>query len=470
MDTVRRMVDTHVNARTSWTVLVLVALAQFMVILDGTVVNVALPTIGDDLGFAAGQLQWVVTAYLLFTGGLMLLGGRLADLAGRRVVFLTGLAIFTGSSLASGLAWSPESLIVARAAQGLGAALLLPSALSIVTTAYDGHQRTVALAIWGALATAGAAVGVLLGGVITSTLGWQWVFFINVPVGVAVFALVPRVVAAGAPGARGALDLAGAVTVMGGLVALVLAIQGAPAHGWTSARTLALGAAAAGLLAAFAAIERSTARPLVPPATWRVQSLVSSASVMLIASGILVGTFFLNTLFLQHVMGASPIETGLAFLPLTLVILLGAHAAQHLLPKVGSRPPIAAGLLLMAAGAYLLSRVTAQADYAADLLPGFVALGVGVGMTLVSVSVAAMADVGHETAGLASGLMTTAHELGAALGVAVLGSIALTGTGIAGGYGDGFLVASAVAAVTAIVTALALPSVRPAPGAAGGIH
>ena len=442
-----------------------------MVILDGTVVNVALPSIGDDLGFASGQLQWVVTAYLLFTGGLMLLGGRLADLVGRRAIFLVGLAIFTAASLASGLAWSPEALIIARAAQGLGAALLLPSALSIVTTTYDGHQRTVALGIWGALATAGAAVGVLLGGVITSALGWEWVFFINVPVGAVVFALVPRVVAA-APGSReqGGLDVAGAATVMGGLISLVLAIQGAADHGWTSARTLGLAAVATILLAAFAAIERRSDHPLVPPATWRIRSLVSSATVMVIATGVLVGTFFLNTLFLQHVMGASPIETGLAFLPLTVVILVGAHAAQHLLPKVGSRVPMAAGLLLMAAGSYLLSRVGASADYAADLLPGFLALGVGVGMTLVSVSVAAMAAVGHHDAGLASGLMTTAHELGAALGVAVLASVAGAASGIASGYGDGFLVAGAVAAVTAVVTAFALPTVRPAPGAAHGMH
>jgi EmrB/QacA subfamily drug resistance transporter len=465
------MVVTAVNPSRPWTILALIAVAQFMVILDVTVVNVALPSIDDALDFATGQLQWVVTAYVLFTGGLMLLGGRLADLAGRRRVFLAGLGIFTAASLASGLSWSPGSLIVARAAQGIGAALLLPSALSILTTSYEGHQRAVALGVWGALGGAGAAAGVLFGGIITSALSWEWVFFINVPVGLAVGLLSPRVVPAD-PGrdSGGVVDLAGAATLMSGLISLLLAIEGAAEHGWTSTRTLALGAAGAGLLAAFAVIERGSTRPLVPPATWRVRSLVSSATVMLTATGILVGAFFLNTLFLQRVLGASPIETGLAFLPLTLVILVGAHGAQHLLPKTGSRPPMAAGLLLMASGAFLLSRVTADAGYAADLLPGFLALGIGAGMTFVSVSVAAMAEVGHHDAGLASGLMTTAHELGAAIGVAVLAAIATAGSGIADGYGDAFLVASAIATVMALVTAIALPSVRPAPGMSQSMH
>jgi EmrB/QacA subfamily drug resistance transporter len=451
-------------------ILALIAVAQFMVILDVTVVNVALPSIGDALDFATGQLQWVVTAYVLFTGGLMLLGGRLADLVGRRRVFLAGLGLFTTASMASGLAWSPGSLIVSRAAQGIGAALLLPSALSIVTTSYEGHQRAVALSVWGALGGAGAAAGVLFGGIITSALSWEWVFFVNVPVGVAVGLLAPRVVPADQRPDGGGLDVAGAGTLMTGLVSLLLSIEGAGDHGWTSLRTLALGAAGAGLLAAFAAVERATTRPLVPPATWRMRSLVSSATVMLTATGILVGAFFLNTLFLQRVLDASPIETGLAFLPLTLVILVGAHAAQHVLPKTGSRPPMAAGLLLMATGAFLLSTVTADAGYAADLLPGFLALGLGVGMTFVSVSVAAMADVGDHDAGLASGLMTTAHELGAAIGVAVLAAIATAGSSIADGYDNAFLVASAAATVMALVTAIALPSVRPAPGVAQPMH
>ena len=456
----------------TWTVLVLIAIAQFMVILDVTVVNVALPSIGDALHFTAGGLQWVITAYVLFTGGLMLLGGRLADLVGRRPVFLGGLGVFTAASLASGLAWSPDALIASRAAQGLGAAMLLPSALSILTTTYSGHQRAVALGVWGALGSAGAAAGVLFGGILTSTLGWQSVFFINVPVGIGVGLLAPRLIPAAArPGReRGQLDVAGAATLMAGLVSLVLAIEGTSEHGWTSTRTLVLAAAAGVLLTGFAAIERTARRPLIPPATWRTGSLISSATVMLAATGILVGAFFLNTLFLQRVLDASPIETGLAFLPLTLVILAGAHLAQHLLPKTGTRAPMAAGLLIAAGGAFLLSRAPADAGYAADLLPGFLALGLGVGMTFVSVSVAAMADVTHEDAGLASGLMTTAHELGAAIGVAVLAAIAGAGPGIADGYGTAFVVAGSVAAVMALITAVALPSVRPAPGMSASMH
>jgi EmrB/QacA subfamily drug resistance transporter len=459
-------------SRRPWTVLAVVAIAQFMVILDVTVVNVALPSIADALGFTAGGLQWVVSAYVLFTGGLMLLGGRLADLAGRRHVFLAGLTVFTGASLASGLAWSPDALIVSRAVQGVGAALLLPSALSIVTTAYDGHQRAIALGVWGAIGSAGAAAGVLFGGVLTSALSWEWVFFINVPVGIVVGLAVPRVIPAAPPSgaARGGLDVAGPVTLMAGLVALVLAIEGTSDHGWTSTRTLGLAATSAALLTAFATIERHGRRPLVPPAIWRTRSLVSSAAVMLGATGILVGAFFANTLFLQRVLGATALETGLAFLPLTLVILAGAHVAQHVLPRLGSRPPMAAGLLLAAAGALWLSGATDDAGYAADLLPGFLALGLGVGMTFVSVSVAAMADIAHDDAGLASGIMTTAHELGAAIGVAIVGAIVAAGSGIADGYGDAFLVAGAVAAVMALVTAVALPSVRPEPGMAASMH
>jgi MFS family permease len=269
---------------------------------------------------------------------------------------------------------------------------------------------------------------------------------------------------------RGPLDIAGAGALMGGLVSLVLAIDGASRSGWTSAATLGLAATAAALLGAFAAIERRAPRPLVPASTWRTRSLVSSAAVMLAATGILVGAFFLNTLLLQHALGASPLETGLAFLPLTLVILAGAHAAQRLVAKAGTRPVMTGGLALAAAGALLLSGAPDDASYLADLLPGFLALGLGIGMTFVSVSIAAMADVGHEDAGLASGLMTTAHELGAALGVAVLAAIVTASDGLGAGYRDAFLVAGIVAAAVAAVTAFAVPSVRPVPGMAHSMH
>ncbi len=458
--------------RRSWATLAVVALAQFMVILDATVVNVALPSIGEALGFAAADLQWVVTAYVLFTGGLMLLGGRATDLVGRRTVFSTGLLVFTGASLASGLAWSPAALVVARAAQGIGAALLVPAALAIVTTTYEGAQRRTALAVWGALGSAGAAAGVLLGGVITTVLGWEWVFFVNVPVGVGVALATARLVP-GAPRQRTGkrLDLRGAVVVMAGLVTLVYALVGAPQHGWGSARTLLLLGLAAALLVAFAAVERAGAAPLVPPSTWRIRPLVASAAIMLGATGILVGAFFLNTLYMQRVLGDSALETGLAFLPLAIVILLAAHIAAQLLEQVGSRVVVLAGAALMAGGALLLAAAPDRASYLQDLLPGLLVLGLGVGLTFVAASVTAMAEVGHEQAGLASGLMTTAHELGAALGVAALSAVALSGSdGFAAGYGDGFLAAAAIAAALAVIALFALPSVRPAPGARVAMH
>jgi EmrB/QacA subfamily drug resistance transporter len=464
--------------RRSWLTLGIVALAQFMVILDVTVVNVALPSIQGSLHLSATQLQWVVTAYVLFTGGLMLFGGRLTDLAGRRLVFRTGLALFTLASLASGLAWSPTTLIVSRAVQGIGAAMLLPSALAIVTTAYEGRQRAAALAVWGALGSAGAAAGVLFGGVLTSALGWESVFFINVPVGLGLLLISAHLLEA--DGSRSLdlrhLDLAGAATLMGGLFSLVLAIEGTSTHGWTSPYSLGLGALATLLLAHFAVIERRATHPLVPPRTWRNGPLTTSAAVMLAASGILVGAFFLNTLYLQHVAGASALETGLAFLPLTLVILVGAHVASSVLAHFGSRWTVVTGLGLAAAGAWFLSGAPSDPGYAADLLPGYLLIGFGLGMTFVSASVAAMAEVRHDEAGLASGLMTTAHELGAALGVAVLGGIATAAgatdsvAGLVDGYGTGLLVAGGVAATVALAAAFAIPSVRPAAGAAHGMH
>jgi EmrB/QacA subfamily drug resistance transporter len=468
----------HSTSPASWVTLALIAVAQFMVILDVTVVNVALPSIGDSLHFQGAGLQWVVTAYVLFTGGLMLFGGRLADLIGRRQVFLTGLGVFTVASLGSGLAGTPEVLIGARALQGIGAAMLLPSALSIITTTYTGGQRTKALAVWGALGSAGAAAGVLFGGVLTDVLGWRSVFFINVPVGIVV-ALAARHVLAATPARRigiRQLDVAGAATLMGGLVALILAINGTGEHGWLSIYTLVMAAAAALLLGRFAGVERRSGQPLVPPAIWKVRSLVSSAAVMLVATGLLVGAFFLNTLYLQHVMNASPLETGLAFLPLTLVILAGAHIASHLLPRTGSRWLVAAGLLGAAAGALLLTMAPVDPSYGTDLLPGYLLLGLGIGITFVATSVAAMADVTHEHAGLASGLMTTAHEVGAAFGVAAMGAIAAGANnsdslaGMVDGYHTAFLVAANVAAVVALIAAVALPSVRPQPGMAHGMH
>jgi EmrB/QacA subfamily drug resistance transporter len=457
--------------RRPWSILVLLSLAQFMVILDITVVNVALPSIGASLGFAAADLQWVVTIYVLFTGGLLLLGGRLADLLGRRRLFLAGLLLFTASSLASGLAWSPAALIASRAAQGLGAAMLSPAALSIITTTYTGSQRTTALAAWGAIGGGGAAAGVIVGGVLTTALSWEWVFFVNVPIGLAAAALAPRIVPAApasVPDRR--LDVPGAVVLVAGLVALVYAVQGTATHGWGSARTLGLLAAGAVLLSAFAAIERAVARPLVPPATWRMWSLVASAAVMVGAMGLLGGTFFLNSLYLQRVLGWSALETGLAFLPLTVAIGLASHAATQLLPVVGSRVLIVVGLVLVSGGAWVLAAAPDEASYATDLLPGFLVLAAGVGLVFASLPVAAMAHVEHDQAGLASGLMFTSHEIGAAIGVAALSAVAAGADGFAVGYGDGFTIAAVGAAVLAILALVAMPAVRPAPGTRVSVH
>jgi EmrB/QacA subfamily drug resistance transporter len=448
--------------RKPWTTLIVLGLAQLMVILDITVVNVALPSIAEDLAFAEGDLQWVITAYVLFTGGLLLLGGRAADLFGRRRVFLTGLAIFTVASLASGLAPSPAALIVARAAQGIGAAMLTPSALSIVTTTYAGDQRTAALAAWSAISSSGAAAGVVLGGILTTGLGWEWVFFINVPVGIAAGIGVLRLVPDAVPAGRGRLpDVVGAVTAVAGLVLLIYAIEGATDHGWGSARTLLLLLASAAILATFVAIERRVREPMLPPRTWRNRSLVSGVGLVLAATALLVAVFFLNTIYLQDVRGWSALETGLAFLPLVLVIGIAANVANSLLPRVGSRNLGALGLLLVGAGGALLALAPDAATYATDVLPGFLILGFGTGLVFPVAAIAAMSEVGEETAGLASGLLTTGHELGAAFGVAAISAIATSAPTFVAGYADGFAAVAVVAALVAIITLVATPTVRP---------
>jgi EmrB/QacA subfamily drug resistance transporter len=457
--------------RKPWTTLILLGLAQFMVTLDITVVNVALPSIGEDLGFAEADLQWVITSYVLFTGGLLMLGGRANDLFGRRRVFLAGLTVFTLASLASGLAPSPEALIGARAAQGIGAAMLTPGALAIVTTTYEGEQRTAALAAWAAIGSAGAAAGVVLGGVLTSGLGWEWVFFINVPVGVLTAIGVLRIVP-DAPGtvAEKRLDLVGALTAIGGLVLLVYGVEGANEHGWGSARTIALVAGGLVVLAGFLALERRVREPVLPPVTWSNRPLVSGVGLILVVTGLLVAVFFLNSIYLQDVLGWSALETGLAFLPLVVVLGLAANVANSAIARVGSRNLAALGLLLVAVGAVLLVLAPDDASYAAEVLPGFVVLGFGVGLVFPAASIAAMSEVGEETAGLASGLLMTGHELGAAFGVAAISAIATAASTFVAGYADGFAVVAGVAIVTAIATMVSVPSVRPGAEHAGGAH
>jgi EmrB/QacA subfamily drug resistance transporter len=464
------------ETRRPWSVLILLSVAQFMVVLDITAVNVALPSIGQDLDISGTDLQQVVTAYVLLTGGLLLLGGRISDVLARRSVFLAGLSLFTLASLLSGLAESGGMLIASRAGQGVGAALLTPSALSIVTSYYAGSQRAKALGAWSAIGSAGAAVGVVMGGTLTSWLSWEWIFLVNVPVGVAAALLAPRILPAAPPAtSERALDLPGALLLVSGLVVLVYAIDGAPEHGWGSSRTLALGALALALLATFARVEAATRRPLVPPAIWRARSLIGSSAVLLGVTGLLVGVFFLNSLYLQRVVGATALETGLGFLPLAIAIGMAAHLASSVMPRAGSRPLVAAGLLLTAAGALALALAPDRAGYAGDILPGLLAIGFGVGLVFPCVAVTAMSRVEPHQAGLAAGLLSTAHEIGAALGVAVLAAVAAIGEqasapSVAAGYQDGFVAVAGIALALAAVALVTVPSVKPAAGAQAMAH
>ena len=449
------------GTRRPWTVLALMLAAQMMVILDVSVVNVALPSIGRALAFDNADYQWVVSAYVLLSGGLLLLGGRLADLIDRRTMFLIGLGLFTAASITSALAVSPLMLIGARAAQGAAAALLTPAALSIVTTTYTGRQRTTALAAWGTLGSMGIAAGVLVGGALTTTFGWQAVFLVNVPIGLIVALLTPHEVPRGTrDGKLRGLDLPGAATAVAGLIALVFAIESTQRNGWTALPTVGAFAAAGALLAAFAGIEARVASPLVPPATWRVRSLISASTVMAVITGAVVGAIFLSSLFLQRALGASAVVTGLEFLPLALAITAGAAVASKLLPRVGTKPLMLVGLAVVAVGAAVLATTGSDPSYVASILPGFVLLGLGTGPLFVTISVAAMSDVRHDQAGLASGVMMTGHEIGAALGVATLTAVAgdlATRTGLMEGFPRAFIAIAVAMVALAVFTALVVP-------------
>lgn len=458
--------------RRSWTVFALMIAAQFMVILDVSVVNVALPSIGRSLHLSPAAFQWAVSAYVLLSGGLLLLGGRVADLINRRGAFLAGVGLFTAASLASGLAQAPLQLILARAAQGAGAALLTPAALSIIMTTYAGRQRQTALAVWGTVGSLGIAAGVLFGGALTSALGWRAVFFINVPIGVAVVIGTLRTVARGEtqPRALRRLDAPGALTLVGGLLALVFGIEATRSAGWTAPRTWVALLVAAVLLTAFARLERRAADPLVPPATWRIRSLVSASAVMAGVTGTVVGAIFLSSVHLQAFLGASPVVAGLEFLPLAAAITAGATVASKLIGRVGPRALVLVGLVVMAAGVLVLAANAQGTSYAAHVLPGFLLTGAGVGPMFVAIAVAAMGDVPADQAGLASGLMMTGHEVGAALGVAALTAVAgdLTSrSGLVDGYAHAFTAAAGVLAALFVLTLVALPGGRPAASAHG---
>ena len=409
-----------------WLVLVIVCLAQFMVILDATVTNVALPSIQRSLGFSAADLQWVINAYTLLFGGFLLLGGRAGDLFGRRRLFLIGLILFTLASLLCGLATSSTWLIVARALQGLGAALVSPAALSIITTTFtDKAERTKALGIWGAIAGGGGAFGLLLGGVLTESLSWEWIFFVNVPIGLIALASSARFVPESRLTERKAgFDFAGALLATGGLVLLTLAIVRSQAWGFGDPRTLGLGALALGLLAGFVAFERRHRAPLVRLDVFRVRSLAAANASMLLVAGGLFSFFFFGSLYLQEVKGYSPVQAGVAFLPMTAGIMGGSILSQALIRRLGVKPVLVGGLTTAALGMVWMTGLTPASSYAGGLLPGLVLLALGMGNTFVPLTLTATANLEAGDQGLASGIFNTAQQVGGALGLAILSTVA----------------------------------------------
>jgi len=464
----------QVEVRRPWTVLALMLMAQLMVILDVSVVNVALPSIGDALAFSSGDYQWVVSAYVLLSGGLLLLGGRLADLFDRRTMFLAGLGLFTAASLVSATASSAATLIISRGAQGAGAAMLTPAALSIIMTTYAGRQRATALAVWGTVGSMGIAAGVLLGGLLTSALGWRSIFFVNVPIGIVAAVSSLRYVARShGAGRTRSLDLPGAAALVAGLLALVYAIENAGTHGWGSTQTLTGAAVAAVLLSAFALVERRVPAPLVPPATWRIRSLISASTVMAVITGAIVGAIFISSLFLQQVLGSSAVVTGFQFLPLAAAITAGAAVASKVIGHMGPKRLMVGGLLVVAAGAAYLATMDSDPSYWVDVLPGFIVLGLGTGPMFVAISIAAMAGIDHERAGLASGVMMTGHEVGAALGVATLTAIAgdlTTRAGLVHAYPQVFTAVAAAMVALAAFTVVAVPRGHAGASAGGNGH
>ncbi|CAA9529305.1 MAG: Uncharacterized MFS-type transporter [uncultured Solirubrobacteraceae bacterium] len=454
--------------RSPWAVLALVCAANFLVILDVAIVNVALPSVQRDLAFAPGDLQWVISAYALTFGGLLLLGGRMGDLAGRRGVFMTGVAVFTVASLVCGLAESQATLIAARTVQGIGAALISPTGLSIVTTTFaEGPARNKALGIWGAVGGGGAAAGVLLGGVLTESLGWEWVFFVNVPVGLAALALAPALLERDARNA-GRLDVAGAALVTAALVVLVFALVEAPDAGWGSAQTLALLAGACLLLAAFVVVESRATAPVVPLSTFRRRTPTVANAIAVLQGAMVFATFLLLSLYMQQVLGWSALEAGLAYLTTALMAIVSAAAAQAVISRAGVKPVLLVGLCAFLVAQLWFTALSPTGDYAADLLLGMVAMGVGVGASFVAVSVAAVAGSTDADAGLASGLVTTAQQVGGALGVAVLTAVAVARTeddlaagatmpsALTDGFTGAFLVAAAIALASVALAALLL--------------
>jgi EmrB/QacA subfamily drug resistance transporter len=455
-------------------VLAIVAVAQFMVVLDASVVNVALPSIQRDVGFSEQSLSWVLNAYTLIFGGFLLLGGRAADRLGRRRLFMAGMALFAGASLACGLSQSEATLLIARGAQGLGGAMVSPAALSIILTTFaEGSERNRALAVWGAIAGAGGAVGLLLGGAIVEVLSWRWVFFVNVPIGAAVLLLAPRILLESrGEGVRGGYDVEGATAITLGTMALVFTLIKANDWGWGSARTLAGLAVAAALLVGFVWIERRHDNPLVPLRIFSNRSLAASDGTMLLLSAALFGVFFFCTLYLQQVLGYNALKTGVAYLPLTLTAIAASGLASRVVDRFTPKPVLVGGLLVATVGFALFTRLQVDGDYAGRVLPAMVVIGVGLGMSFVPITIAATSGVAAEDSGLASGLLNTTQQVGGSLGLAVLSAVstsrvtsALDGgsalpAALTHGFTGAFTVSAIVCAAAAVLAIVLLPGRR----------
>jgi EmrB/QacA subfamily drug resistance transporter len=453
-----------------WIALILLCFAQFIVVLDASIVNVALPSIGQALSFSQENLSWVINAYVLTFGGFLLLGGRMADLLGRRRVFVGGLLLIAVASLAAGFASNEGQLIAARAAQGLGAAIISPSALSIVTTTFsDGAERNKALGAWGAVAGSAGAAGVLLGGVLTDGLGWEWVLWVNVPVALIVAALTPGLIdESRSESATRRFDLLGAAAVTAGLSLLVYAIVDAAEAGWGSTQTLGLVGVAALLLAAFVAIELRSDAPLVPFRIFRLRTLTGANAVGLLIGASLFSMFFFITLYMQQVLGYSAIDTGLAYLPLALSIVLASGVASQLVTRIGFKPVLIVGMASVVAALVWFSQVSVGGGFAGDVLGPSLLAGVGLGLAFVPVTIAAVTGVRAEESGLASGLINTSQQIGGALGLAVLATVANSRTddvlaraggdpaalprALTEGFQSAFLGGAAVAALGLVLT------------------
>ena len=456
------------SPRLKWLGLALLGAVQFMVVLDIAIVNVALPSIQTDLGFSQANLQWVISAYALVFGGFLLLGGRTADLLGRRRVFMLGLVAFTIGSLLCGLAWSEASLIGARAIQGLGAATISPAALAILMTTFaEGRERNIALGVWGAVGGFGAAAGVLLGGVLTDALSWEWIFFVNIPVGIAAFALAPVLLGESRDTRVKSFDALGAVLVTSHLTTLVLGITQGHTWGWTSARTIGIFALSAALLAGFVVWENRVAEPLMRFGILRTKTVLGANVAGFILGTALFSMFLMLTLYMQQVLGYSAMKTGVAYLAVAGTSIIWANVAAALVNRVGVRSLIASGMGLLALGMLLFTQVPVEGSYASDLLPGFLIIALGMALCFVPISIAALAGVSQAEAGIASGLINTSQQIGGAVGIALLSTIAVTrtenelasGTAVPEAMTSGFQVAFWVGtaiALAGVVAALVL--------------